>query len=170
MKKAIKLTLAVALVMGATSLFAQQKFGRINTQEIIVGMPETKDDAGPTWRPTPRSCRTIIGVDDRRIQHRNCRSSRRTSTPFQRCRSRQLKEKESAGRADPAPRRVRGAQHSRTIQKRQNELLGPDHREGQGRRSTRWRPQAAILVSIRHLDGLAGLFRRGVPHRHRPRR
>ena len=31
MKKAIKLTLAVALVMGSTSLFAQ-KFGRINTQ------------------------------------------------------------------------------------------------------------------------------------------
>ena len=42
MKKAIKLTLAVVLVMGATSLFAQ-KFGRINTQEIIVGMPETKE-------------------------------------------------------------------------------------------------------------------------------
>ena len=41
MKKAIKLTLAVVLVMGATSLFAQ-KFGRINTQEIIMAMPETK--------------------------------------------------------------------------------------------------------------------------------
>ena len=42
MKKAIKLTLAVVLVMGATSLFAQ-KFGRINTQEIIMAMPETKE-------------------------------------------------------------------------------------------------------------------------------
>ena len=41
MKKAIKLTLAVVLVMGATSLFAQ-KFGRINTQEIIMAMHETK--------------------------------------------------------------------------------------------------------------------------------
>lgn len=41
MKKAIKLTLAVALLMGSTSLFAQ-KFGRINTQEIIMAMPETK--------------------------------------------------------------------------------------------------------------------------------
>lgn len=41
MKKAIKLTLAVVLVMGSTSLFAQ-KFGRINTQEVIVAMPETK--------------------------------------------------------------------------------------------------------------------------------
>ena len=41
MRKAIKLPLAVVLVMGATSLFAQ-KFGRINTQEIIMAMPETK--------------------------------------------------------------------------------------------------------------------------------
>ena len=41
MKKAIKLTLAVVLVMSSTSLFAQ-KFGRINTQEIIMAMPETK--------------------------------------------------------------------------------------------------------------------------------
>ncbi|MDE5622340.1 MAG: OmpH family outer membrane protein, partial [Alistipes sp.] len=42
MKKAIKLTLAVVLMMSATSLFAQ-KFGRINTQEIVVSMPETKE-------------------------------------------------------------------------------------------------------------------------------
>lgn len=42
MKKAIKLTLAVVLVLSSTSLFAQ-KFGRINTQEIIMGMPETKE-------------------------------------------------------------------------------------------------------------------------------
>ena len=41
MKKALKLTLAIALLMGSTSLFAQ-KFGRINTQEIIMAMPETK--------------------------------------------------------------------------------------------------------------------------------
>lgn len=41
MKKILKLTLAIALLMGSTSLFAQ-KFGRINTQEIIMSMPETK--------------------------------------------------------------------------------------------------------------------------------
>ena len=41
MKKVLKLALAVALLMGSTSLFAQ-KFGRINTQEIIMSMPETK--------------------------------------------------------------------------------------------------------------------------------
>jgi len=42
MKKAIKLTLAVVLVMSASSLFAQ-KLGRINSQEIIAAMPETKE-------------------------------------------------------------------------------------------------------------------------------
>jgi len=42
MKKAIKLTLAVVLMMSATSLFAQ-KFGRINSEEIIAVMPETKE-------------------------------------------------------------------------------------------------------------------------------
>ena len=42
MKKALKLTLAVALMMGATSLYAQ-KFGRINSQEIVMAMPETKE-------------------------------------------------------------------------------------------------------------------------------
>lgn len=41
MKKAIKLTLAVVFVLGSTSLFAQQKFGRVNTQELISSMPET---------------------------------------------------------------------------------------------------------------------------------
>ena len=39
MKTAIKLTLAVVLMMSATSLF-DQKFGRINTSEIIASMPE----------------------------------------------------------------------------------------------------------------------------------
>lgn len=42
MKKAIKLTLAVVMMMGATSLFAQ-KFGRIDMQALIFSMPETKD-------------------------------------------------------------------------------------------------------------------------------
>lgn len=42
MKNAIRLTLAVVFVMSATSLFAQ-KFGRINTGEIIGSMPEMKE-------------------------------------------------------------------------------------------------------------------------------
>ncbi len=42
MKNVIKLTLAVIFMMSATTLFAQ-KFGRINTQEIITLMPEFKE-------------------------------------------------------------------------------------------------------------------------------
>ena len=40
MKKLIKLTLVVVLVLSSTSLFAQ-KMGRINSQELISLMPET---------------------------------------------------------------------------------------------------------------------------------
>lgn len=41
MKNLFKVALAVALVMSSSSLFAQ-KFGRINMQELIAAMPETK--------------------------------------------------------------------------------------------------------------------------------
>lgn len=42
MKNFLKLTLALAMMLGATSLHAQ-KFGRINTNEVIAAMPETKE-------------------------------------------------------------------------------------------------------------------------------
>ncbi len=42
MKNIFKVTLAMVLMLGSTSLFAQ-KFGRVNTQEIIMAMPETKE-------------------------------------------------------------------------------------------------------------------------------
>lgn len=42
MKNVLKLTLAVVMVMFSSSLFAQ-KFGRINSQEIIANMAETKE-------------------------------------------------------------------------------------------------------------------------------
>ena len=42
MKKAFKLTLVVACTMFSTSLFAQ-KFGRINSQEIVTRMNEFKE-------------------------------------------------------------------------------------------------------------------------------
>ena len=42
MKKVLKLTLALAMMMSASSLFAQ-KFGRIDTSAILVAMPETKE-------------------------------------------------------------------------------------------------------------------------------
>lgn len=42
MKKIIKLTLTVACMLSATTMFAQ-KFGRVNMQEIVSVMPEVKD-------------------------------------------------------------------------------------------------------------------------------
>lgn len=42
MKNLLKLTLAVAMLMGAESLFAQ-KFGRIDTGAVIAAMPEAKE-------------------------------------------------------------------------------------------------------------------------------
>ncbi|WP_290536125.1 OmpH family outer membrane protein [Alistipes sp.] len=42
MKKVLKVALSIALVMGATSIYAQ-KFGRVNSQEIIMSMPETEE-------------------------------------------------------------------------------------------------------------------------------
>ena len=42
MKKFIKLTLVLVMVLGSTSLFAQ-KFGRIDSQSILMMMPETKE-------------------------------------------------------------------------------------------------------------------------------
>ena len=40
MKKVLKLTLVVAMVLSSMTLFAQ-KLGRINSQEVIMAMPET---------------------------------------------------------------------------------------------------------------------------------
>lgn len=42
MKNILKLTLMVAMLLGSTSLFAQ-KLGRINSQEVMLAMPETKE-------------------------------------------------------------------------------------------------------------------------------
>ncbi len=42
MKKLIKLTLVLVMMLGSTSLFAQ-KFGRIDSQSIIMAMPEFKE-------------------------------------------------------------------------------------------------------------------------------
>lgn len=42
MKKVLKLALAVAMMLSATSLFAQ-KFGSIDMQSLLLSMPETKE-------------------------------------------------------------------------------------------------------------------------------
>ncbi len=42
MKKLLKLTLAVALMLSASSLYAQ-KFGRVNLNDVLAAMPEAKE-------------------------------------------------------------------------------------------------------------------------------
>lgn len=42
MKKVLKLTLAVVLMMSVSSLYAQ-KFGRVDTNEVLAAMPEAKE-------------------------------------------------------------------------------------------------------------------------------
>ena len=42
MKNVLKLTLALAMMLSCTTLFAQ-KFGRINSQEVMIAMPETTE-------------------------------------------------------------------------------------------------------------------------------
>ena len=42
MKKVLKLALVAVMVLSSTTLFAQ-KLGRINTQEVLMAMPETKE-------------------------------------------------------------------------------------------------------------------------------
>lgn len=42
MRNLVKLTLVVAMVMGSMSIYAQ-KFGRVNMNEVIAAMPETKE-------------------------------------------------------------------------------------------------------------------------------
>lgn len=42
MKNALKLTLALAMMLSCTTLFAQ-KFGRISSQEVMLAMPETTE-------------------------------------------------------------------------------------------------------------------------------
>lgn len=152
MKKAIKLTLAVVFVMGATSLFAQ-KFGRINTQEVISVMPEMKEmqtNIEAYSKDLQESMENIVVEYNNKYQEFNKNFSTMSDAV------RQLKEKELN---DLIQRRNDFEQVAQQdLQKRYNELLAPDHRQGQGcyrQGRKRWQ----LPGSLRYLDGVAGLFR-----------
>ena len=111
MKKTIKLTLAVVFVMGATSLFAQ-KFGRINTQEVISVMPEMKEmqtNIEAYSKDLQESMENIVVEYNNKYQEFNKNFSTMSDAV------RQLKEKELN---DLIQRR-------NDLQKRYNELLAP---------------------------------------------
>ena len=113
MKKTIKLTLAVVFVMGATSLFAQ-KFGRINTQEVISVMPEMKE---MQTNIEAYSMENIVVEYNNKYQEFNKNFSTMSDAV------RQLKEKELN---DLIQRRNDFEQVAQQdLQKRYNELLAP---------------------------------------------
>ena len=116
MKKTIKLTLAVVFVMGATSLFAQ-KFGRINTQEVISVMPEMKEMQTNIEAYSKESMENIVVEYNNKYQEFNKNFSTMSDAV------RQLKEKELN---DLIQRRNDFEQVAQQdLQKRYNELLAP---------------------------------------------
>ena len=119
MKRAIKLTLAVALMMSATSLFAQ-KFGRINTQEIIMGMPETKEMQTnlETFAKERQDQVESINVEFNNKLQEYQKNYNTLSESV-----RQLKEKELSELQQRREEYSQVAQQD--YQKRQNELLAP---------------------------------------------
>lgn len=119
MKKVMKLTLAIALMMGATSLFAQ-KFGRINTQEIITAMPEMKEMQAnmDVYGKDLQDNLEAIGVEfNTKLQDYNKNYSTMSDAV------RQLKEKELQELQGRRQEFEQAAQQD--YQKRYNELLAP---------------------------------------------
>lgn len=173
MKKAIKLTLAVVLVMGSTSLFAQ-KFGRINTQEIIMAMPETKtmqENMDTFAKELSDNIETMNVEFNTKLQ-----DFQKNYTPQRR---HQGGEGEGAERyADPYPR-VPGARTA-GLPEETERTARPDHRQGE-KRHRQGSGRRRIPGRVRHFDGIAGLFRRsyadgrctrreeGTGHHRRPR-
>lgn len=174
MKKAIKLTLAVVLVMGSTSLFAQ-KFGRINTQEIIMAMPETKtmqENMDTFAKELSDNIETMNVEFNTKLQ-----DFQKNYNTFSDA-IKEVKEKE----LNDMQTRTREFQEraQQDYQKKQNELLAPDHRQGE-KRHRQGSGRRRIPGRVRHFDGIAGLFRRsyadgrctrreeGTGHHRRPR-
>ena len=116
MKKAIKLTLAVVFVMGATSLFAQ-KFGRINTQEVISVMPEMKEmqtNIEAYSKDLQESMENIVVEYNNKYQEFNKNFSTMSDAV------RQLKENDLIQRRNDFEQVAQ-----QDLQKRYNELLAP---------------------------------------------
>ncbi|MEG1700624.1 MAG: OmpH family outer membrane protein [Alistipes sp.] len=119
MKKGIKFILAVALVMGSTSLFAQ-KFGRINTQEVIVAMPETAtmQTNMQAYEKDLRDNLEAIGVEFNTKLQEYQKSFETLSEAVKQLKQKELQELE--GRRNDFQEIAQSE-----FQKKQNELLAP---------------------------------------------
>lgn len=159
MKTAIKLTLAVVLMMSATSLFAQ-KFGRINTSEIIASMPEMKqmqvdmENFGKTLNE---------GIEAINVEYANKLQEYQKSYNTLPEATREMKAQDLQNLITRREQYQQAAQQD--YEKKYNELMAPiiekakkRHRQGiAGRR---------LPGRLRHLDGRPRGIRRGQPHRH----
>lgn len=119
MKKAVKLVLALTLVLSSSSLFAQ-KFGRINTQAVLVAMPETKEmqsNLEAFTKDLQDNFEAInVEFNNKYLEYTKNRETYSDTV-------RQIKEQELEGLSQRREEFQRIAQED--IQKKQNELLTP---------------------------------------------
>lgn len=160
MKKAIKLTLAFALVMGSTTLFAQ-KFGRINTQEIIMSMPETK-----TMQENMETFAKELqdNIETMNVEFNTKLQEYQKGLNTYNEAVREMKEKELQDLQNRSREFQERAQQD--YQKKQNELLAPIIDKAKAAIDQDFGSQR-LYGRIRHLDRFAGLFRRSYADRHR---
>lgn len=154
MKKALKLTLAVALMMGATSLYAQ-KFGRINSQEIVMAMPETKEmqtNLETFGKELNENIETINVEFNNKLQEYQKTANTLTDAV------REMKAKE----LEDLQRRSQEFQQmaQRDYAKKQEELLQPIIEKAKAA-IDKIAAAGRLSLRVRHLGRFAGLFRRG---------
>ena len=144
MKKALKLTLAVVCVMFSTSLFAQ-KFGRINTQEIITNMNEFKDAQTQIQdfaKDLDAQLETIQVEFNNKLQEYQKAEGTMTEAVMQ------LKQKEQTDQQEGCRRYQRGGQGGRIHRgvRYDGQLAGLHRRVGYDRHQRRSKGQAGCTV------------------------
>ena len=120
MKKLIKLTLVVALVLGSSSLFAQ-KLGRINLEEIITLMPEYKEMMTKHGGVQQKICATNLETIQVELntKYNDFQKNKATYSEV----TRQLKEKELTDLQNRLQEFYQSAQED--LQKKEKELTDP---------------------------------------------
>ncbi len=154
MKKLIKLTLVVALVLGSSSLFAQ-KLGRINLEEIITLMPEYKEMMTnmEAYSKDLRDNLETIQVE-LNTKYNDFQKNKATYSEV----TRQLKEKELTDLQNRLQEFYQSAQED--LQKKEKELTDPIVAKAQ-EAVKKVAQKGALRRRIQYDHPLDGLLRRG---------
>ena len=154
MKKLIKLTLVVALVLGSSSLFAQ-KLGRINLEEIITLMPEYKEMMTnmEAYSKDLRDNLETIQVE-LNTKYNDFQKNKATYSEV----TRQLKEKELTDLQNRLQEFYQSAQED--LQKKEKELTDPIVAKAQ-EAVKKVAQKGAYVAVFNHDHPLDGLLRRG---------